>query len=141
MSNFAWLDGALEDYRKVWNETSLGEVKDISPGRYTVRVDSAILKKSKADKQMVEWNLVFSDGKYKNETIKKFSMLHEDRKAAFLKRDMLRCGISVGDFVELENDLLKLHGIELEVDVEETFKNGTVYTNVNIVRAIEDLPF
>lgn len=138
---FSWAPEELEKFSKVWDETTLGESKKFPPGRYTVKVSNAQKKISKKDQKMVEWDLIIIGGEYDGDIIKRWNMLNEEKKAAYLKRDMLRCGINVGKFNDLEKDLNKLIGLELEIDLEDNFSGGTLYTNVNIVRKLEDLPF
>lgn len=94
------------------------EFDEVPNGRYQAYVDKVCLTKSRAQNDMLKWELVIIAGSFKRRRLFKQNLLLTTENLRWLKADLLTCGLELGKLsAELPNRLKELLDVVLDVSV------------------------
>ena len=108
------LDG---EYQSADESGGFGDVPD---GDYLVKVERAVVKKSKAGNLMLAWLLVILGPAHVGRKMFRNSMMNNEIGLGILKHDLKVCGVEIDSLTELPGRLIDL--IDLEIEVSQKTK-------------------
>lgn len=120
----------LKTYDEAYeNASAEGAKADLAPGQYVLRVKDGEVFKSKDGRIYLKLNLQVSEGESTGLTVSKLYALDAPEKLGWLKKDMFTMGVMVQKLSQLHEQITKIIGLALVVEVKLNGKYTNYYIN------------
>jgi len=109
--------------------------EDVPDGKYDVSVERVEIARARTSGQpMLKWTLKVLDPDYAGRMLWRNNVLATDENAAWLKKDLKKCGLALEKLSDLQANLEKLLDVKLVV----TKKTKDEFSNVYINRRLRE---